>query len=279
MTDIAPDPFAGEPAETAPPPPGAVAPPAAPPPGGSTAGSSDQYLDNDLPDQPLFDIAFVRGLRESGARYRTAAREAEAKVAAYGVFDQYEPDDRQVWIDLANTWMQSPEEAARIMAEIAQNVLGEPSSSSSSPSPGSPSTEPPAATAPPEAGNLTAERVQELIQEAMAGYQKSVAEQQAVDQVFAEIRQAGIEPESDDGFMVLWYANNRTEGDIPKALELVKAKRQAIIDDYVHGRTTQPRAGVAPSNGAVATSQSTHQDSWEETRRAAQAFVNSQPGQ
>jgi hypothetical protein len=244
-----------------------TAPPPAPPAVTSEPGAGDPLLDGQLPDQPLFDLGYVRDLRDRAAHYRTQLREAQGRASAYQVFDAYEPDDREVWIALARSWQNDPTEAARAMQQIASSVLGE----------GAPPVPEPG-TDPDEPGELTPESIQQLIDARFAAQEQKAAEAAAVAQVHAEVRAAGYEPDSLDGMMVLHLAYTETEGDIKAAVEKLRARDQAAFDARMAaGRNG--RAPLAPSGGAVATSTPDTSGSWDDTRRAAQRFLaDSQTG-
>ena len=242
-------------------------PPAAPPapaPSAAPPGDADALLDGDLPNQPLFDMGYVRDLRGRASHYRTAAKEAAERAAAYQVFETYDPDDRQVWINLASTWMQNPEEAARAMQQIATSVLG-----NGEPAPALAADEPEPST---DYSDLTPDAVRQLITEAMQERDQKAAEAAAVREVHSEIRQAGYDPQSLEGMMVLHLAYSETNGDIAQAVEKLRARDQAAFDARV-AAARNGQAPLAPSNGQVATSTPTTSESWDDTRRAAQAFL------
>src|SRR5205814_4584255 len=129
-------------------------------------------------------------------------------------FGVYEPDDRQVWMKLASDWVSDPRGAAGLMQQIAQAVLGE----EEGPTAGSP--QPPATAADTGTGlsELTPDQVQQMIAEAMGERERVAAEERAVEGVYAELRAGGYDPSSMEGFMVLWLANNGTNGDIGAAM-------------------------------------------------------------
>ena len=246
-----------------------AAPPPASPSITSEPGAGDALLDSPLPDQPLFDRGYVRDLRERAASYRTQLREAQGRAGAYEVFDSYEPDDRQVWIALAQTWRDDPAEAARAMQQIATSVLGE-GGSPPAPEPSTDTTTPP--------GELTPESIQQLIDARFAEQEQKRAEAAAVAQVHNEIRQAGYDPQSLEGMMVLHLAYSETEGDIKAAVAKLQARDQAAYDARI-AAARNGHAPLAPTGGAVATSTPDTSGSWDETRRAAQRFLaDSQAG-
>jgi hypothetical protein len=251
---------------------GTPAPEATAPPGAPAAPSGDVFAD--LPaDQGIFDRGYVERIRKEGQKYRDEARTHAEALGQYNtVFGGYDAEDRAVWFNLAQTWAQDPQRAAQIMDQIARTVLA--------PEPAQPGTTPPAA---PEGdtGELTADRVQQMIAEAMATTQQTWAQQQAaaaeaqaVNEVYAEVRSSGYDPDSMEGFMVLWIANNSTGGDIAKAAEEMRNYRQRIVDEYVSGR----KSGVTPVGGAGTSFASAPPEikTLEDARKAADAFLRAQ---
>jgi len=224
------------------------------------------------PDQAVFDRGYVERLRTEGARYRTDLNSKSQALADYDrVFGGYDADDRQVWLDLASTWATDPGEAARVMQNIAQAVLTQGAETADAPTPQSD------AETTDGLSDLTPAQVQQMITEAMEGRDRAAAEQRAVEEVYSEIRAAGYDPSTKEGFMVLWLANNGGNGDIQAGINEMKAWRQSIVDEYVSGRANGHHATPTPANGAVATAQEPVHD-LRGARKAAQAYIDSQIG-
>jgi hypothetical protein len=220
------------------------------------------------PEQAVFDRGYVERLRSEGARYRTEHKAAADQLAGYEqVFGRYDPEDRQVWLDLANSWATDPSQAAAVMQQIAQAVLQPETPTASTP-----------AEEPGESGlgDLTPAQVQEMIATALGEREQQAAEQRAVDEVYSEIRAAGYDPSTKEGFMVLWLANNGGNGDIQAGIKEMQAWRQSIVDDYVSGRANGHHATPSP-NGAVATTQPEVND-LKDARKAAEAYIRAQMG-
>ena len=93
----------------------------------------------------------------------------------------------------------------------------------------------------------------------------------------AEVRSAGYDPDSAEGFMVLWNANHETGGDITKAAEMVRGYRQSVIDEYVQGRTSG-RVTTPVSGGLQATAAPAEIRNIEDARKATEAFLKGQRG-
>jgi hypothetical protein len=228
-------------------------------------------LDGDLsPDRAVFDRGYVQSIRTEGQRYRAEAEAAQQQAARYNdVFGIYDAQDQEVWLNLARAWAVDPNQAAQMMQQIANGVLGE----------GQPVEPEPTPTAPapvPEA--LTAEQVQRMIAEGFQSRDQTAAEQRAIDGVMNEVREHGFDPDTAEGFMVLWRANHETGGDIAKAAEMVKGYRQSIINDYVQGRSSGrvPLPGAA--NGAPAAAAPGEIKNLDDARRATDAWLRERRG-
>lgn len=226
----------------------------------------------DLPDQPIFDRGYVDKLRREGAKYRTEAKTVAEQLAQYNdVFGVYEEPDRAVWMDLARQWVNDPRQAASVMQQIATAVLGEAGDFANV----DPTTTPD--PAPATDGPLTSEQVQAMVRGEFEAVEQQRAQQQAVENIYAEVRAAGFDPKSRDGFAILWTANNETNGDIKAAIAKFEADRQKVVDEYVQQRAAG-RGTIAPKNGVVA-SASTPIKNMDDARRAADAFLRAQVGE
>lgn len=238
----------------------------------SSAPATGDDVFGDLPEQPIFDRGYVDKLRREGAKYRSEARTAAEALAQYNeVFGVYEQPDREVWLDLARTWASDPRSAASVMQQIAQAVLSEGGDVANVDPAAPPATDAP--TAP-----LTSEQVQQMVRGEFEAVERQRAQAAAVESIYAEVRAAGFDPKSRDGFAILWTANNETNGDIKAAIESFKADRQKIIDEYVQQRATGKHGALAPANGVVA-SASTSIKNMDDARRAADAFLRAQVGE
>jgi hypothetical protein len=248
--------------------PAATPPTASPPPAGTGA---DDPLAAPPDDQAVFSRGYVDKIRGEAQRYREQASTATSSLSAYDdVFGVYPDEDRQVWFQLARDWAQDPAKAAAVMAQIAQEVLGETPQFQANAEPAA------APTLEQAVAQLTPEQVQSMIEESLAARDRGVAEQRAIDDVFAEVRAAGYDPESAEGFSVLYNANHFTGGDIAKAVEMVRAHDQKIIDDFVAGRSGRPM--VSPAGGVAATPEAPAITNIDEARRATDAFLRERRG-
>jgi hypothetical protein len=245
--------------------------PAVSPPPVETAGGGDDPF-SDLPaDQAIFPRSYVEKLRTEGHKYRTEAQSAAQKAAEYDqVYGIYDDADRQVWFDLARTWAVDPARAAEAMNAIARSVLDEGKQSDSGGETGQATTVEDIA----EQSGLTPEQVQAMISDALGARDQQAAQAQAVQDIFDEVRTRGYDPETREGFMVLWTANNETDGDLDAAVDRIKQYKQGIIDEYVAGRSGTP-APTLP-NGGVAANQNVEITTFEEARKATDQFLRGQ---
>ena len=229
----------------------------------------------DLPEnEPLFNRGYVDKIRREGARYRDEARAAQESLSVYDeVYSLYEEGDRDVWLDLARQWAVDPRQAAAYMQQIAAAVLGEGGEMND---PAAPVVNDPSAAgaAASNGGPLTNEQIAELVRNEVERRESERAQEQMVESIYSTMRAAGIEPKSREGMAVLWTANNETNGDIDKAIELYQADRQKAVDEYIATRQSGGRPAPAP-NGVPA-SQHTPIKNLDDARRAADEFIRSQ---
>jgi hypothetical protein len=255
-------------APTSAPPPATLAPTSVP-----TSAPGDLFAEPPA-DQAVFDRGYVERIRREGQRYRQEQQALAERAGKYDqVFGGYDEADQQVWCNLARTWSTNPAEAAAIMQNIAQAVLADSTGTADASH---------AATASADDGEgsldeLTPERVQQMIGDALTQQQRAQLEQQAVQEVYAEVRAAGYEPGSPEAFMVLWYANNEGSGDVKVGVEKMRAYNQKVIDDYVTGRVNGAHPTPSPANGVVASEQAPIHD-LRDARKAAEAFIRGQVG-
>ena len=226
--------------------------PAAAPPPSPAAGGDGFDFDAELGNDPVVSRGYAEKLQRQGQSYREQMQGYEAKLAEYeNVYGQYEPDDRQAWFAMANEWANDPRAGAEMMQRIADSVLNDGKTPEEA-------TEQVIAEdqladqAQQQGVNLTPEQVQAMVDERLAAQDAERAQKEAVDGVFNELRAAGFDPQSREGHSVLWTANHETEGDIAKAIEIVNAERQKVIDEYVAGKSA-PSARTAPTDGMLAT--------------------------
>src|SRR5262245_35472558 len=160
-----------------------VAPTSAPPSSSPPSPTATGDVFSDLPvDQAVFDRGYVERIRREGQRYRNEGQQATQMLEAYNrAFGDYDPEDRQVWLDLASTWMVDPNRAAQVMQNIAQAVLqpegGEDPAAPTPRSNASPGDQ-------DGLDEMTPAQLQQMITEALEGQRQQAQEQQAVNEVY-----------------------------------------------------------------------------------------------
>jgi hypothetical protein len=160
---------------------------------------------------------------------------------------------------MANEWARDPRAGAEMMQRIAEAVLNDGLTPEEATEQVIAEDQVSAAAA--QTGtSLTPEQVEQIVQQKLEAEREAARQQEAerqqeaaVEAVFNEIREAGFDPSSRDGHAILWTASNETGGDVAKAVEIVKAERQKIIDEYVSGKASTPASRPAPDSGVLAT--------------------------
>jgi hypothetical protein len=223
-------------------------------------------------DQAVFSRGYVENVRGQAARYRTAASAASAALQPFEeVYGAYDEADREVWFTLAREWQADPTRAASMMREIANDVLGQTAGVGEAPPPTDSGDEQMPET-PAQLNQLTPEQVKQLVDEQLAERDQAATVDRQVEELFSELRSAGYEPESDEGWWILRNAAQRTNGDIKAAVQLYDEFRQGIIDNYVQGRTGT-RAAPSPRGGVIATGTGEPITSIEDARKATDRFL------
>jgi hypothetical protein len=246
--------------------------------------ASSQDVFADLPaDQAVFDRGYVDSIRREGQRYRTTAQEVQARAQLYDqVFGGYEEGDRNTWLNLASMWQTDPNQAATIMGNIAKAVLGDADGAETHAAPtGQPapgingdglSAEDAEAAA--TATGLTPEQVQQMIADTLAEREATQQQEQAVQGVYAEMAAKGYQPDTLEGFMVLYLANQDGTGNVQAGIDKLSAYRQQVVDEYVQGRANGHHPTPSP-NGLLPNATPEVHD-LEGARKAAEAFIRGQ---
>lgn len=256
-------------------------------PAAPTTTDVDPFDTSDLSTDGVVPRGRYDKAAKEGQAYREQARALEEKLSTYEqVYGQYAPEDRDTWFAMANEWARDPRAGAEMMQRISEAVLND----GLTPQEATEQViaEDQVTAAADEAGlTLTPERVAQIVEEKLAAERAEAQaetarreQEAAVQAVFAEIREAGFDPESRDGHSILWTASNETNGDIAKAVEIVKAERQKIIDEYVSGKASTPSTRPAPDSGVLANTVPVL-DTLDDAFKAANAFLdgmNRSPG-
>lgn len=218
-----------------------VAPEAAPVPASSApesavpASSPAESDPFDNAEIQQFDRGYVEKLRREAAERRTAVKAYE------DAFGAYSPEQREGWLSLAQSLASDDPsvrlEAARIMQEVSNDILG----------PGSITETPEAAGGEPDLGEkqfLT----EEQLEAKLAERERKAALDAEVSKVNQEVSALGYKEGTPDYHDLMWRAVNQHGHDLHKAHEARQAERQAVIDSYLadiekNGAPALPGAG------------------------------------
>ncbi len=229
-------------------------------------------LDVDLPaGMQTFDREYVERSRQEAGKYRQQARDANERIAElegrYKPFDAIPDADRDTWINLMDGWANNPQTAAADFRRIADSVLGDPTAT--------PTEKAEAEAVIEKVDTMTPENVQTMMTETLN--KRDVAARQSADiaKVHAQIAEAGFPEGTSKNFEILWIANNdpAADGDIGKAIDIVKAEKQQVIDDYVSGVRDGGNPTPAPAGGLPANATPTEITTMEGAGKAAREWL------
>lgn len=164
------------------------------------------------------------------------------------------PNDRQTLLGIYQTFLSNPTEAAAQFRALADQIAPSDAAPGSPPAPPSGGAPPADASPDPEAPITRADLEQWQRQQAEAS-QAAEATRQAEAGMLAELKSLGYDPESSEpterlkADEVIWLAAFRTGGDIRKAHAEAEARRQAVIDGYVKGKTANAATPGTPETG------------------------------
>jgi len=260
----------------------AAAPAAAPASEGAAAPATAAPFDRLDAEIPAginqFDRTYVEDLRGEAARWRTQFREAQAAqeemANRYGIFEQYDPGDRDVWTNLATQWAtEGPAAAAATMRLIAQNVLGDPNSTQQEVAE---AVEVLQETAP--AQGIDEAKIEEMVSERLNAHQEEQNRAQAAQAIVNQLAGVGIEKGTPEFYSVLAIAQNHPDAglDVMKAVEMFRGVGTKAIDGYVKGvaNGSTPIATV----GRSATANEAPVTNLEEARTRAEAWLTERLG-
>ncbi len=278
MTDTAASTPAADPGGAAPSAPAADSAPAAPappatPPAEAPVAEPDVFAET--PDQAVFDRGYVERIRAEGAKYRTQARDLQSQVDPYqahiDALASSTEADRGAWLELMNRMQTDRAGAADLFEQIATGIREEAGILSQEPPPAEP-VEPPV---PIE--QMSPEQMQEFIKTELDKHAAETDQRARVDAIFKQIEEAGYDPDSPHTQSILWFANKKTNGDIPSAIKMYESDvLQGAVDDYIDGKTKAPAAPTAPDGGAAATGQPEPIKTLDQARDRTRAWIDQQ---
>jgi len=238
------------------------------PPAGAPPAADDQ------PDQSgRYSQSYVENLRREAQSLRERAKSYDE------VFGAYDDNDRQVWLALARTFREDPEAAARWMVEQGQIILN-PQTGRAEAAPGAGQAapgQPPATAAEQEQGQLTAEKVAELINGALADRDRRAEQERVVAGIVDEAKQLGYDPDKEPArYITLLTLANQNGGDLTKAHEAMQAEEQRVIDAYVAAKAKE--ADTAAGGGGTEASHAEPIKGLGDARRAMEEWLDAQVG-
>lgn len=241
--------------------------------------AESSILDSELPaGMRQFDRSYVEKLRAEAGSNRTKAREieaqlaeAQAKLERYAAFDAYGDEDMQIWAGMATDWQTDPAVAAQTMQQIAQRVLGDPTSTPEEKADAQAILDNPAVS--DAAETLTPEQVRQIAREETEAQRAEREREESVQKVFRTLEDNGFQQGTQEAFSVLWIANNKTDGDIEKAIAEYKAYEQSIVDRYVESVSKGGTPVQLPSAGAAGSPTIEPPKDIRDAKRAADAWL------
>lgn len=206
-------------------------------------------------DQDQFDRKYVERLRREAASYRDRAKKYQT------VFDGYEEEAVNEWLQLASTLKEDPKTAAARFAELAEAInkqYEEP--------------EPEVVDGAHVEGEkpLTKAEFEKL----WAEKQYEVDINQRVVRIESDAKELGYEPKSDRYDYLLWKAARLPSGSVQEAHEHILREEQAIFDRRVQEMGGKPNP-VVPAGG-VAPSGERQLKTFAEANEALDAWLASQ---
>jgi hypothetical protein len=247
----------------------------------SAPADVDPFDSSDLGNEGIVPRGRYDKIAKEGQAYREQARTLEQQLSEYEqVYGQYDPDDKQAWFAMASEFARDPRAGAEMMKRISDAVLNDGLTPEEATEQVIAEDVMTAEVEQQAGGNLTPEQVEQIVSERLAAAEQQRALDSEVESIFQQLRAADIEPESPRGTYVLALAQKETGGDIAKALEIVQAERQQIIDEYVSGKAATPAPKTAPDSGMLAT-QAPEVHNLEDAFKASRRFIEgiaSSPG-
>lgn len=181
---------------------------------------------------------YVHKLRDENASWRTKYKPFEDS------FQTYAPEEVETFLEVAKALKSDPVAAADWFEAVAKEIKGgaTPEAAAAEVTPLADGEKP-----------LTRAEVEALFAERETAKETAKAQFDQVESVNAEIKTLGYDPNDADGIQLMWLAVNKTGGDLAAADVLVKAQRQAVIDEYVEGlkATANGTAGVVGNVGGI----------------------------
>lgn len=184
------------------------------------------------PEVTDFTPEYVHKLRDEAAEYRTNLKPYEE------TFDGYQPEEREAFLELAQTLKRDPAAAADWMEQVAKNIRS---------GMGQEQAEVAAAETVVEESKdsnqsaaLSAADFDRLLDERLSQREQQLAQAQSIREVEDEVRSLGVDPDSPDGLAVMQIAWKETGGDLQAAYKIaVEDRNAAIIEAYLEQKAAE----------------------------------------
>lgn len=233
----------------------AAAAPAETPAVETPAAEVEHTIPEPTAEQDSFDRAYVEKLRRESAGYRERAKRYN------DVFDGYEEDAVNEWLELASTLKNDPRAAAERFQTIAQAILE--------------AQEEVAPEAPVDHAAQDAPLTRAEFEALMAEREQQAALKARTIQIEVDAKSLGYEKGTEDYDELLFVASRLPNGSIQDAHAKITAKRQAVIDRYVASLAAKPAPTVPDPNGAPASGERKIR-SFDEANTALDAWLANQ---
>lgn len=166
-----------------------------------------------------FDRAYVTKLREEAASKRTAIKPYEE------AFGSYDPEEQEIWFQLAKTMQTDPESAAEAMEAIVNGIRGLNQSEIEKPTPET-------QAAPAKSEFLT----QEDLDSALSAREQKLALDREILSLNAEVAGLGYKPGTPEYNDLMWRAANQTNHDVQAAHAARSTEFETAITAYLEGK-------------------------------------------
>lgn len=198
---------------------------------------------------------YIESLRGESAKYRQRGQKFN------DVFDGYEEDAVNEWLELATTLKNDPRAAAERFQTIAQAILE--------------AQEEVAPEAPVDHAAQDAPLTRAEFEALMAEREQQAALKARTIQIEVDAKSLGYEKGTEDYDELLFVASRLPNGSIQDAHAKITAKRQAVIDRYVASLAAKPAPTVPDPNGAPASGERKIR-SFDEANTALDAWLANQ---
>lgn len=236
-------------------------------PDASTEPVTEAEVEHEIPEpdpaQEVFDRKYVEKLRKESAGYRDRAKKYN------DVFDGYEPEAVDEWMNLATTLKSDPKAAAARFAELADAIraeYGDAAGDDAEATLGISDKDPELSDNQP----LTRAEFDRLMSER----ERTADLDRRVRKIESDAVSLGYEKGSDEYDYLLWKAGRLPSGSVQDAHAAIQAQEQAIFDRRVKAIGDEPNPRVPVGGAAVGHEKPL--DTFEEANAALDAWLQAQ---